>query len=119
MKFAFLALLVLSTTAFAGPASKSQCIGYDRVAKDYAVFNWTLADHFQGVGYTTNEVEVVSVGTEQIGNVFDMTTRGFPTCRSRATKSLTHTNDGKMRFQASCRGVKMFDISATCNLIDF
>lgn len=115
MKFVLALVFALaSVTSFAGPAVKSECIGYDKVGQDYAVFHWTLADHFRGVGYTTNEVEVVSVGTEQIGNVFDMTVPGFPTCRSRAKKSLRQTRSGKMRFQASCAGVKMFDIEATC-----
>lgn len=111
--------LLISSIAAAGPATKQRCVGHDTVSHQQATFNLIFADWAMEEGYTRQEVEVIRIGSERMSDVYDLTTPGFRTCRGKSMKRLSDLRSGMTRFTATCDGVKLYSITASCKHVNF
>ncbi len=111
--------LLVSSLAFAGPATKQRCVGQDSVSYQQATFNLIFADWAMEAGYTRQEVEVIRIGSERMSDTYDLTTPGFRTCQGKSMKRLSYLRSGMTRFTATCNGVKLYSITASCKHVNF
>ncbi len=117
--FILIMSLLVSSMAFAGPATKQRCVGQDSVSYQQATFNLIFADWGPQDGYTRQELEVIRIGSERMSDKYDLTTPGFRTCRGRSSKRLSYLRSGMTRFTATCDGVKLYSITASCKHVNF